>query len=128
MATTDLVPCFYTGQNFRWELPAEFRTRAELHRMKKLKLGKFDQGGRIFLFFKAIVNAAKSLWDGPTGVGNLLPFAKAHNYGDKLHYQMPMAGDRSAFSRSHHKQINVSSRSAFSQPGIQWRNYVRVSA
>lgn len=32
-------------------------------------------------------------WDGPLGVGNLLPFARLHNYGDKLHYEMPMAND-----------------------------------
>jgi hypothetical protein len=32
-------------------------------------------------------------WDGPLGVGNALPFSKPNNYGDKLHYQMPMAGD-----------------------------------
>jgi hypothetical protein len=129
MAATDLVPCFYTGQNFRWEQPAELRTRTECHRLKKFKLGRFDQNGKIFLFFKAIVNAAKLVWDGPIGVGNVLPFAKAHNYGDKLHYEMPMAGDRTAFARSRRKEINVSSRVLFSQPGMQWANYVRpVSA
>jgi hypothetical protein len=129
MAATDLVPCFYTGQNFRWEKPAELRPRAELHRLKKLKLGRFDQHGKIFLFFKAIVNAAKSLWDGPIGIGNVLPFAKAHNYGDKLHYEMPMAGDKTAFARSRRKELHPSSRAIFNQPGIQWASYLkRVSA
>lgn len=129
MATTDLVPCFYTGQNFRWEQPAELRTRAECHRIKKLKLGRFDQNGKIFLFFKAIVNAAKKVCDGPLGIGNVLPFAKAHNYGDKLHYEMPMAGDRSPFARHRRTRIEVSSRALFSKPGMQWANYVRpVSA
>jgi hypothetical protein len=93
-----------------------------------LKLGRFDQNGKIFLYFKAIVNAAKRVWDGPLGIGNVLPFAKAHNYGDKLHYEMPMAGDKTAFARSRRREISVSSRSAFSQPGIQWMNYVRASA
>lgn len=123
MAATDLVPCFYTGQNFRWEQPAEFRMRAELHKLKKLKLGRFDQNGKIFLFFKAIEQAAKRLWDGPLGVGNVLPFSKAHNYGDKLHYQVPMAGDRT--SRFDRRMIQVSSRPKFSQPGVQWRGYLR---
>lgn len=60
-------------------------------------------------------------WDGPLGVGNLLPFARLHNYGDKLHYEMPMAGDvgmrrhglyrRDDEIRSH--TIPVSSRSLF---------------
>ncbi len=113
MPATDLVPCFYTGQDFRWEKPAEFRVRAELHRLKKAKLGRFDQNGRIFLFFKAVKEALQRLWDGPLGVGNLFPFSKPHCYGDKLHYETPMAGDRSIFARHHRKYIHVSSRSLF---------------
>jgi hypothetical protein len=113
MPATDLVPCFYTGQDFRWEQPAEFRTRAELHRIKKFKVGRFDQNGSIFLFFKAIVNAAKKVWDGPLGVGNLIPFAKPNSSGDKLHYEIPMAGDRGIFARHHRRFIRVSSRSLF---------------
>jgi hypothetical protein len=53
------------------------------------------------------------LWDGPLGRGNLLPFAKAHNYGDLLHYEMPMAGDRTPYARSRRRAISVSSRSFF---------------
>jgi hypothetical protein len=117
MATTDLVPCFYTGQNFRWEKPAEIRTRADCHLQKKLKLGRFDQNGKIFLFYKAIVNAAKSVWDGPVGIGNLLPFAKRSS-GDKLHYETPMAGDRSIFARHRRHIIHVSHRSLFSRQAL----------
>jgi hypothetical protein len=128
MAATDLVPCFYTGQDFRWERPAELRTRAELHGLKKEKLGRFDQNGRIFIFFQKIAEWAEQWWDGPIGVGNVLPFSKAHNYGDKLHYEMPMAGDRTAYARHRRKEIHVSSRVLFSQPGIQWASYMRSSA
>jgi hypothetical protein len=110
---TDLVPCFYKGQNFRWEHPAELRPRTELHRLKKLKVGRFDQDGTIFLFFKTIVNAAK-VWDGPLGIGNLLPFARTKNLGEKLHYEIPHAGDRSIFARHHRPLIHVSSRNLFS--------------
>lgn len=93
MAATDLVPCFYTGQDYRCEKPAELRTRAEVRAWKKQKLGKFVEHGRYFLFFKTLMVKLARFWDGPLGVGNVLPFAKAHNYGDKLHYEIPMAGD-----------------------------------
>jgi hypothetical protein len=66
------------------------------------------------------------LFDGPVGVGNLLPFSKPHCYGDKLHYQTPMAGDvgmrrYGLYSRRDEKgvpqllshQVHVSSRSLF---------------
>lgn len=129
MAASDPVPCYYTGQNYRWEKPAAIKPRSEVRRLKALKIGQFIENGKIFLFFKSICVAAKEkVWDGPLGVGNLLPFAKAHNYGDKLHYQMPMAGDRTAYARSSRKEISVSSRHAFSQPGIQWMNYFSVTA
>jgi hypothetical protein len=93
MAATDLVPCFYTGQDYRVEKPAEVRTRAEVREWKKQKLGKFVGNGKFFLFFKSLMVKLAQFWDGPLGVGNAIPFAKAHNYGDKLHYEMPMAGD-----------------------------------
>jgi len=62
-------------------------------------------------------------FDGPIGVGNLLPFARLKNLGEKLHYEMPRAGDRGmrrfglyynrkAQLRTH--MIRVSSRSLFS--------------
>jgi hypothetical protein len=64
------------------------------------------------------------LFDGPMGVGNLLPFAKPRCDGSKLHYELPPAGDRTPYQRSRRKFIKVSSRSIFSQPGVQWANYV----
>lgn len=57
----------------------------------------------------------RGLVDGPIGIGNVLPFARLHNYGDKLHYEMPMAGDRGCFARHRPRNIRVSSRSLFSK-------------
>jgi len=62
-------------------------------------------------------------WDGPLGRGNVLPFAKPRSSGDKLHYEMPMAGDRTAWLRSRRSPVSLSGRVSFSQPGIQWQNY-----
>ncbi len=53
--------------------------------------------------------------DGPLGVGNVLPFAKPQNYGDRLHYEIPMAGDRGAFARHRPRNIQVSSRNLFAR-------------
>jgi hypothetical protein len=129
MAASDPVPCYYTGQNYRWEPAAEILTRGRARELKKAKLGAFVENGKIFIFFKtAVIAIAENVWDGPIGVGNLLPFSKAHNYGDKLHYEMPMAGDRTAYARHRRKEIHVSSRVLFSQPGIQWASYMRSSA
>jgi hypothetical protein len=142
MPSTDLVPCYYTGQSRAVERPVKYELRARLHELKKAKLGKFVDNGKVFLFFKAVKEAIRNLWDGPMGRGNLLPFAKAHNYGDKLHYEMPHAGDRSAIARSGMRRVNeggksvlvtrtkaISSRPIFNQPGIQWVSYLkRVSA
>jgi hypothetical protein len=124
MAASDLVPCFYTGQNYLVEQPAELRLRAEVRKLKEKKLGKFVANGTLFLFSRAMKKRVSRFWDGPLGVGNLLPFAKAHNYGDKLHYEMPMAGDvglrrHNLYRRSNEKgvsellshQIRVSARS-----------------
>ena len=115
MASTDLVPCFYTGQDYRCELPAEIRTRGEVREFKARGLGRFVDSGKVFLFFKQL---AKKLWDGPVGIGNLLPFAKPHNYGDKLHYSTPMAGDRTTFARHRRNLIRVSSRSLWSKQAL----------
>lgn len=93
MAASDPVPCFYIGQDYRWERPAEIRTRAQVRELRDLKLGEFREGGRIFLFFKRMKEVVKNVFDGPLGIGNLLPFAKPNNLGDKLHYAMPMAND-----------------------------------
>lgn len=111
MAATDLVPCFYTGQNYRVEKPAELRVRSEVRELKKRNLGTFVHNGTLFLFSRAIVKKMSAPYDGPLGVGNLLPFAKENNYGDKLHYEIPHAGDRGLFARHHRKLIRVSARS-----------------
>jgi hypothetical protein len=111
MAATDLVPCFYTGQNYRVEKPAELRPRSEVREFKNQKLGKFIENGTHFLFFRAMTKRVVRLWDGPIGVGNALPFARLHNYGDRLHYEMPHAGDRGVFARHRLKRIRVSARS-----------------
>jgi hypothetical protein len=112
MAATDLVPCFYTGQDYRLERPVEVRTRAEVRELKAKKLGKFVDNGKLFLFFKTVAIRLNRFLDGPLGTGNLLPFAKPHNYGDRLHYEMPMAGDRTTFARHRRKLIHVSGRIA----------------
>jgi len=111
MAATDLVPCFYTGQNYRLEKPAEVRLRSEVREFKKLKVGRFVENGTLFLFFRVRTKRVERVWDGPLGTGNLVPFAKEHNYGDKLHYEMPHAGDRGVFARHRRKMIRVSARS-----------------
>ena len=54
MASTDLVPCFFTGQDYRWERPAKVHTRAEVRDFKKWKLGKFVESGKIFLFARRL--------------------------------------------------------------------------
>ena len=82
------------------EKPAEVRLRSEVRQWKKLKLGKFVENGKYFLFFKALMVKMARYWDGPLGVGNALPFSKLHNYGDKLHYETPMAGDRTSYQRA----------------------------
>ena len=94
MAASDLVPCFYKGQNYRVEKPAELRLRSEVREFKKQKLGKFVENGTRFLFFRARAKRVVAVFDGPLGVGNALPFAKPNNLGDRLHYEIPMAGDR----------------------------------
>jgi hypothetical protein len=113
MAATDLVPCYYTGQNYRWEKPAKVLPRSEVRRLKECKLGQFIENGKIFLFFKAIAKEIQRIWDSPASAKTILMFIKTHQDGAKLHYEMPMAGDRSAFARSRRHVISVSSRSLF---------------
>jgi hypothetical protein len=120
MRDIDQVPCYFAGDLREARLPAEIRPRAELHRLKKAKLGRFVDRGKAFQF-----NVFKE--ELPLGLGNVLPFARLKNHGDKLHYETPMAGDRTAYARSHGRNIRVSSRVLFSQPGIQWQNYARLA-
>jgi len=123
MPSTDLVPCFYAGQP-RWSTPpAKLMTRCVLLEMKKAKLGQYVDDGKAFQFSKKYTEAMKPLCDGPLGIGNVLPFAKPNSTGDKLHYEIPMAGDRSIFRRHYRKLLHPSSRGIFSRPGMQWANY-----
>ena len=119
MAASDPVPCFYTGQDYRWERPAKILPRAKVRELKTFKLGKFIESGKIFLFAQRLTREESiGFWDGPLGVGNLLPFARLHNYGEKLHYEVPRAGDRSCFARHHRRPIHASSRNLFSKQPI----------
>jgi hypothetical protein len=100
MAATDLVPCFLTGQDYRWERPALIHTRAEVREMKRLKLGKFVDNGKVFLLDKSIETKI-SFYDGPLGIGNLLPFSRIPNGTEKHHYPIPaMADHRIAWLKS----------------------------
>jgi hypothetical protein len=58
---------------------------------------------------------ARTFWDGPLGVGNLVPFSRSRNpllAPDKLHYETPKAGDRGCFARHRRKLLRVSGRLA----------------
>ena len=79
------------------ERPAQLKLRAEVREYKKQLLGKFQEHGKVFVFFAQV---KKIFIDGVLGVGNLLPFAKPRSTGDKLHYEMPMAGHRTAYQRA----------------------------
>jgi hypothetical protein len=57
-------------------------------------------------------------WDGLLGTGNVLPFAKPNNYGDKLHYEVPMAGDRTTFARHRRHLLHPSSRNLFARQAV----------
>jgi len=122
MAASDPVPCYYTGQDYRWERPACVKTRAEVRELKKWKIGKFVESGKIFLFFKRLVKEAMTgFWDGPLGVGNLLPFARTHTQGEKLHYETPPAGYHYWQRRFERKSTRVSSRKLFNSQPIPMR-------
>ena len=133
MPLTDLVPCFYAGQPRILSRPAKLMLRSNLHDMKKHKLGLFVDDGTAFQFTRKFTDAVRPLWDGLLGVGNLLPFARLHNYGDKLHYWAGPQGlrfhglyqrrDENGVMQLHSHEIEVSSRLLFSQPGMQWKNY-----
>jgi|GEM_PF-6578026 len=55
------------------------------------------------------------------GIGNLIPFGRLRNpllTPDKLHYEIPMAGDRTCRARHRRRRIRVSCRSKFSKQRI----------
>jgi len=117
MAATDLVPCFYTGQNYRVEKPAEVHPRKAVREFKARGLGKFVDNGRLFLFFKML---RKQLWDGLLGTGNALPFARRQNpemAPQKLHYATPMAND-----------VGIRRHGLYRSADLLLRHRIRVSA
>ena len=124
MAKTDMVPCYYTGQRVGVDRPVESKPRYELHEAKRQKLGKFVVNGKFFLFFKKMVQQARQLWDGPFGVGNLLPFYKSQNplmAPNKLHYEIPQANDV-GLRRHELRRQTIEGRS------LLLRRIIRVSA
>jgi len=93
----DLVNCFYTGQDYRVEKPAEVAARAKVREYKRMKIGKFIESGKVFLFFARL--RAKPEQSFRPSARTVLCYLKTNNNGDKLHYEIPMAGDRSVFDR-----------------------------
>lgn len=94
MPKTDLVPCFYLEQDETWETPAYLRLRSEVHQLKQAKLGKFINHGTAFRLFKNQTAAVRqSYFEGPLGIGNLLPFSRIPNGTEKHHYPVPACGD-----------------------------------
>jgi hypothetical protein len=97
---SDLVPCYYTGQDYRREQPADLLPRHEVRKYKDQRLGKFIASGRFFLFFaRRVVRVLRTVWEGRPSSQSILAFLKTNSYGDKLHYEIPMAGDRGTFAR-----------------------------
>jgi len=118
MAATDLVPCFYTGQDYRIERPADVLTRAEVRELKAQKRGMFIESGKIFLFSEKRQKGGQPFFDGWLGRGNILPFARVSNpicKPETINYPVPMAGDAGCFSRHRRRLIHVSGRSKFPQ-------------
>lgn len=108
---TDLVPCFYMGQNFRVDEPAERTARAIVREYKAKGRGKFVDSGRAFLFHAR--GACRS--EAPrvkASARTILHYMKTNCYGDKLHYEIPRAGDAGPFARHRRKFIRVSGRLA----------------
>jgi len=121
MALSDLVPCFYTGQDYRFERPAQVHIRAEVREFKRRSLGKFIENGKVFLFFK---QAPKILHDGPLGIGNALPFSRRTD-GSLFHYEIPQAGDAGPLRRHGLRRKNLV---AAGHNSILIRRTIRVSA
>ena len=81
------------------------------------KLAKFV-GPRLIRMAQTSIAAIRALIDGPIGVGMLVPFVKPRSSGDKLHYEMPMAGHKTAYQRSLRRLIHVSHRNVFAHQAI----------
>jgi hypothetical protein len=98
MPKSDKVPCWYRDQDSSWELPAFIYTRAEARDKKNQLLGKFENHGQTFRLEKTIKDVLAVYWDGPFGIGNLLPFSRTQNKlmaPEHLHYQIPACGAHS---------------------------------
>ena len=115
MAATELVPCFYTGQNCDVDRPAKMIARGRCRELKTAKIGKFERNGKIFVFSQRIETAMMALFNGPASAKNILVFLKTRTDGAKLHYETPMAGDGNwVDGYTPRRRIHVSSRSLFS--------------
>jgi hypothetical protein len=83
-------------------------------------------GPMVIQMVKVAVAVAKQaisqFWDGPLGIGNLVPFAKPNNYGDKLHYEMPMANDIGLRRHGLYRRISEDGKSEL------LRHKIKVSA
>ena len=105
----DLVPCFYTGQDQRREAAITF-LRSEVREFRRQKLGEFIQHGRAFLFYQRVVKKILEICDGPVSAKSTLHFLKTRTDGTPLHYEIPMAGDRSIYVRARRKLLRPSRR------------------
>jgi hypothetical protein len=127
MAASELVPCFYTGQNCDIHRPAKVETRGRCRELKKSGVGRFERNGKVFVFSQRIETAVQSIFNGPMSAKNVLAFLKTRTDGSPLHYEIPHAGDRTPYARSRRRLITISSRVLFSQSGMQWQNYARLA-
>lgn len=75
-------------------------------------------GPRLIRMVRTTIEQIRAWIDGPIGVGMLVPFVKPRSSGDKLHYEMPMAGHKTPYQRSLRRLIHVSHRSYFSKQAI----------
>lgn len=108
---TDLVPCFYTGQNPLRDKPAELTPRAIVRDYKKKGFGKFGASGQFFMFFARMAYVAETVMcDFRASARTILTFIKTSTQGERLHYEIPMAGDRGVFSRHHRNLLHPSHR------------------
>lgn len=73
-------------------------------------------GRRAVQLFEGADTCADATTKQSVGLSALVPFARVLNpmiAPQKLHYEVPMAGDRSIFARHRRRKISVSSRSVF---------------
>ena len=75
-------------------------------------------GPRLIRMVRTTIEQIRAWVDGPIGVGMLVPFVKPRSSGDKLHYEMPMAGHKTAYQRSLRRLIHVSHRNVFAHQAI----------